>query len=77
MKQYKQNMDSKDELFEQRKADLMAKSKVSNIADDLAEQQDPWITAKQGREEVKEEVNEEVKEEVKEVKEDVERTPSD
>ncbi len=85
MKQYKQNMDSKDELFEQRKADLMAKSKVSNIADDLAEQQDPWIAAKQGREEVKEEANEEVKEvkeeaneEVKEeVKEDIERTPSD
>lgn len=66
MKQYKQNMDSKDELFEQRKANLMAKSTATNIADDLAEQKDPWLAAKEGKEEVKEEVNEEVKEEVKE-----------
>ena len=79
MKQYKQNMDSKDELFEQRKADLMAKSpNVSNIADELAEQKDPWLAAKEGKEEVTEEVNEEVNEEVKEeVKEEVSRTPSD
>jgi len=89
MKQYKQNMDSKDELFEQRKADMMAnsKSQVSNIADDLAGQTDPWIAAKAGKEEVKEEVAE-VKEEVAEVKEEeaevkeeeavvVGRTPSD
>ena len=82
MKQYKQNMDSKDELFEQRKADLMSKSKVSNIADDLAEQKDPWLAAKEGREEVKEEEvkEEEVKEEVKEEEvkeEEVQRTQSD
>jgi calreticulin len=59
-------MDSKDELFEQRKADLMAKSKVSNVADDLADQKDPWLAAKEGKEEVKEEVQEEAKEEAKE-----------
>jgi hypothetical protein len=91
MKQYKQNMDSKDELFEQRKAEMMSntnsKSQVSNIADDLAGQSDPWIAAKQGKEEVKEEQTEvkeeqtEVKEEQTEVKEeeavDIGRTPSD
>ena len=87
MKQYKQNMDSKDELFEQRKADLMAKSKVSNVADDLADQKDPWLAAKEGKEEVKEEVQEEAKEEVQEEakeevqeevkEEDISRTVSD
>jgi hypothetical protein len=91
MKQYKQNMDSKDELFEQRKAEMMSntnsKSQVSNIADDLAGQSDPWIAAKQGKEEVKEEQTEvkeeptEVKEEQTEVKEeeavDIGRTSSD
>jgi len=64
MKQYKKNMDSKDELFEQRKANLMAKS--TNIADDLADQKDPWLAAKEGKEEVKEETKEEPKEETKE-----------
>jgi len=53
MKQYKQNMESKDEVFEQRKADMISKAaaKVNNVADDLANQTDPWLANKTVKEE--------------------------
>ena len=65
MKQYKQNMDERDEVFDKRKNDIISASakKTDDIASNL-EEVDPW-TAKKNQE-AKEEVNEEVKEEVKE-----------
>jgi hypothetical protein len=58
MKQYKQNMANKDDLFEQRRANAVASSNNStDIVESLAEE-DPWTSAKKN-EEVKEEVNEE------------------
>jgi hypothetical protein len=58
MKEYKQNMQSKDEMFEQRTADLKAKGpKPENIADDLS-QPDPWTASKLANEEVKPAVEE-------------------
>ena len=59
MKQYKQNMDNKDEVFEQRKADMVSKSKVNNVADDLANQSDPWMANKTVKEETPEEATSE------------------
>ena len=49
MKQYKKNLDSKDELFEQRKNDIVKNSKkpvdVSEITDSLQDI-DPWLAKK-------------------------------
>jgi hypothetical protein len=78
MKQYKQNMESKDEVFEQRKADMISKAaaKVNNVADDLANQSDPWLANK-----TTEEINADVggQEVVSEVSSEatIERTLSD
>jgi len=55
MKQYKQNMDNKDEVFEQRKTEMVSKAKVNNVADDLANQSDPWMANKTVKEETPEE----------------------
>lgn len=62
MKQYKKNMDSKDELFEQRKTDIINNSKksldVNEISDEL-QGLDPWSASKLNISEVeKENVNE-------------------
>jgi len=59
MKQYKKNMDDKDEVFDKRKNEGISRNK-KDIAEELAEE-DPWITRKRselGKEEVKEEVKE-------------------
>ena len=48
MKQYKQNMDNKDEMFEKRKTELVDSAKqpnVNNITDQLQEL-DPWSASK-------------------------------
>ena len=73
MKEYKQNMQSKDEMFEQRTAELKAKGaskQPADLADDLS-QPDPWTASKLANTEVipegaSEIINEETKEEVKE-----------
>jgi hypothetical protein len=54
MKEYKQNMQSKDEVFEKRTAELKAKGaskQPENIADDLS-QPDPWTASKLSNTEV-------------------------
>ena len=64
MKEYKKNMESRDEIFDKRRIDVINSSKKS---DDLAsnlQEVDAWSARK--LEEVKEDVKEDVKEEVKE-----------
>jgi len=55
MKQYKKNMDDRDEVFDKRKNEGISKNK-KDIADDLS-QEDPWLLRKKAElTEVKEEV---------------------
>lgn len=68
MKQYKKNMDERDEIFDKRKNDyIMRGKKDDDIASNLQEQ-DTWTKRKleESREESKEESKEELKEESKE-----------
>lgn len=59
MKQYKKNMDDKDEIFDARKNDGISRGK-KDIAEELSEE-DPWLARKKSelgkQEEVKEESN--------------------
>jgi len=74
MREYKKNMNAKDEIFEKRRNDII--NQANKTKEDLAsqlEQPDPWSARKleevkeeEPKEEAKEEVKEEVKEEAKE-----------
>ena len=72
MKQYKKNLDSKDELFEQRKNDIVKNSKkpvdVSEITDSLQDI-DPWLAkkAQEANEVINTEINPPVVQNVNEV----------
>ena len=73
MKQYKQNMDNKDELFEQRKASMIQNSKTKSTEDNLAEL-DPWTASHQNDVIVKEEPTEEAVKPTEEVVKPTEET---
>ena len=66
MKQYRKNMDERDEVFEKRRADSIASGKKGgDIAEELS-QDDPWTARKRELTNVQEEPKEEPKEETKE-----------
>jgi hypothetical protein len=73
MKQYKKNMDDRDEVFDKRRNDTISKTtKNDDLADDLAKD-DPWTARKRENQPEGEEVKpegEEVKPEGEEVKTD-------
>ena len=65
MKQYKSNSDAKDEIFEERKRNMMSSAKSTT---EQLEEVDPWTASHQSQKvDVKEEVEEKQEEEQKEI----------
>jgi len=68
MKQYKKNMEERDEVFDKRRIEVLNKAKKEEDLANTLTEEDPWMKRKkeEASEEAKEEVKEEAKEEVKE-----------